>query len=548
MKPRVRLLFSIFAFVFAFSASAGPTHAELSPEWVARLNVGAALTAGLQGMVTDAAGVSYVTGVSGSSSNTDITTAAFAPDGTMLWSQVFNGPEDWHDQARGITLGPGGVLWVTGNTPGPSFHSNVLLLKYDAVSGTLLDTIQYSSAPFTAEYGASVAADAVGDVYVGGGTVGDGGDALIMKFDVNGQFLWKRTWDGPAASPFSGDSVQEILVDADGDLLVMIHGVMSSLHADYVVIKYAAANGSTLWEANWGESGEDSPNDMEVDAKGDVYVTGTALDFQDKYSTIKLRGLDGKLIWQVYDAAGIDDSGTALELVGTDDVYVTGRVDPDGDNSNFNDNIYTVKRDARTGAFEWSHLYGANCVGCFDVPTDVRVDPNGHVFVAGSTSSPPYGGDVILLVLDEVTGAETDRGIVSGGASEHAGSGVLHFDAAFNLYDGGNVGDFNTGQVDMSVTKWASLTGAGIPCGDIRNLRTRCVDPGSGNKLQLRLTLTDTSHDGEQVTVAVDGEEHLLTIFGRRAGLSVSGASSGPHTVELTEPAGCFPEQVAVCP
>ena len=41
---------------------------------------------------------------------------------------------------------------------------------------------------------------------------------------------------------------------------------------------------------------------MEIDAAGDVYVTGIGIDFIDKFSTIKLRGSDGQLLWQFYDA------------------------------------------------------------------------------------------------------------------------------------------------------------------------------------------------------------------------------------------------------
>jgi hypothetical protein len=137
-----------------------PAPAEWSPLWIAQLPAGSALTAGLQGMVTDSNGVSYITGITGPSSNTDILTAAFAPDGTVLWQHVFNGPADWHDQARGIGLGPGGVVYVTGNTPGTGFYANVLLLKYDAATGALLDTVQYSSGLFMSEHGACVATDA----------------------------------------------------------------------------------------------------------------------------------------------------------------------------------------------------------------------------------------------------------------------------------------------------------------------------------------------------------------------------------------------------
>lgn len=456
-KTLARTVFLHVAVITVLATSTA--HALLIPQWLERLPADAALTAGLKGIVVDDAGVSYVTGITGSSSNTDITTAAFAADGSLLWSHTFNGPQNWHDQSRGITLGPGGVVYVTGNTPGPGFYSNVLLLKYHAATGNLLDSVQYSSGPGISESGGSVATDIDGNVYICGGTVGDGGDALILKFDSDGGFLWKRTWDGPALAPYSQDHADEILVHPNGDPIVMIHGVMSSLHPDYVVIKYASGDGTTVWETNWGVSGADSPRDMELDASGDVYVTGTGLDFTDKFSTIKLRGSDGALLWQAYDSAGLDDYAAAVTLDGEGGVFITGGVDPDGDHSNFNDNIYTVKRDYATGVQTWTHLYGANCVGCYDIPTDVLVDLAGNVFVAGSTSSPPYSADFILFDLDTDTGAEIDRGIISGDITEYVESGILGFDASYNLIHGGDIQDVNTGAVDMAVAKYASLLG-----------------------------------------------------------------------------------------
>jgi hypothetical protein len=442
--------------LLALFAAAGAARADLNLEWVSAIPSGTSLSAGLRAFVVDPAGVSYATGTGGSSSNTDVLTAAFGPDGTLLWSQVYNGPGDWHDQARGIALGPNGVLWVTGNTPDALSYAQVLLLKYDAASGTLLKAVQYSSAPFTSEHGASVATDAQGNVYVGGGTVGDGADALVLKFDSQGVFQWKQVWDGPAIGPYSQDDALEMLVDQDGNALAMIHGVMASNHPDYVVIKYAP-DGATLWEANWGVSGGDFPRDMELDAAGDVYVTGTGIDLIDKYSTIKLRGADGHLLWQAYDFKGADNGAAALELDGRGFVYVTGAEDPDGDHSNLNDNFYTVKRNAGTGAFAWSHSYGLNCIGCYDVPSDVRVDSSGNVFVTGATTSAPYSADQLTLVLDWETGLEIERGVVFGASGQSAGSGILRFDGAENLYGGSTTYGFDTGQTEMAVTKYTTI-------------------------------------------------------------------------------------------
>ena len=523
--------------------------AQLAPEWISRVPVGSALTAGIVGMYIDPDGVSYITGISGPSPNTDITTVSLAPDGSTRWSQTWNSPGSGADQARGLTRGPGNLLYVVGNTPGPDFFANILVLAYDATNGTLLRTIRYSSGPGNSESGASIVTDASGNIYLTGETTGDGGDVLTLKLDSGGHVQWQRVWDGPAFSPFSGDVPVKILLDPNGDVVVAIYGIMSSNHPDYVVVKYDRDAGSTIWESTWGVSGGDFPADMEIDAAGDVYVTGTGIDFINKYSTIKLRGSDGELLWQFYDALAQNNGARSLFLDGAGGVFVTGASDPDGDVSNFNDDFFTVKRDAATGVLLWTHVYGAACIGCFDTPSDVRADPEGNVFVVGSTSSPPFSNDIILFVLDTATGQEINRGLVFNTGPEIPSPGALRFDAAFNLYDGGRIYNANTGAVDMSVTKWASLVagGGGIPCEDLVSFQVRCKSGGGGQKLQARLTLTDTSHSGEQVTITVDGDPTLVTINGNKAQLSINNPAPGEHTVELTDPAGCFPPMVPSC-
>ena len=525
------------------------SRAELSPEWVSRVPLGTSLGAGPAGIHVDPDGVSYITGIAGSSSVNDITTVSFAPDGSIRWSHTFDSGNSG-DQVRGIARGPGNLLYLVGNTPGPNDFAQVLILIYDATNGALLNIVKYSSGPGRSEFGSGIVGDAAGNIYVIGGTVGDGPDVMTLKFNSAGTLQWRRVWDGAAMAPFSLDAPVKILLDGNDDVLSCVTGYAASNHADYVVVKYAGANGATLWDKSWGVSGDDFPADMEIDNAGDVYVTGIGIDFIDKYSTIKLRGGDGQLLWQFYDALGLDHSAHGLFLDGVGGVFITGTSDPDGNQSNFNDQFFTVKRDAATGAQLWTHVYGATCVGCFDTPSDVRVDSEGNVFVAGSTSSPPFSNDKILFVLDNATGLETDRGLFFNTGSEIPNSGPLRFDAAFNLYDGGRVYNADTGAVDMSVTKWASLLrgGGGIPCEDLASFQVRCKATRDGShKLQARLTLTDTSHAGEQVTITVDGDPTLVTINGNKAQLSINNPAPGEHTVELTDPAGCFPPVVPSC-
>ena len=451
-----------FVLAAALLALAGPAlPADLTPQWLRRIPTSSGWSSGLTGIVVDG-GTTYVVGQVGGT-DSDILVAAYDAEGTQLWLTTWDGPASEGDQARGITLGPGNTVYVTGNTMGPGSYANVIVLGFDAATGSLLREIQFSSGPGTAEHGASVAVDDAGRIYVAGGTVGDGSDVLVVAFDAKDDLLWRKTWDGAAWGPYSQDGAVEVLLDPSGNPVVLITGYTASSHPDYVVVKYAAAGGAVLWQGGFGVNGGDYPSDMAIDALGDVYVTGTGINFIDKYSTIKLHGGSGALAWQAYDAVANDHSARALAVDDQGGVYVTGTADPEGNHSNFNDDIFTVKRSAATGALLWTHRYGAPCVGCYDVGGDVIVDANGHVFVAGSTSSPPYSGDAILLVLSAATGAETDRGIVTGTGPESVSWAELRLDGAGNLLAGGRFSNGDTGIVDIALAKYGALSGGSTP-------------------------------------------------------------------------------------
>jgi hypothetical protein len=87
----------------------------------------------------------------------------------------------------------------------------------------------------------------------------------------------------------------------------------------------------------------------------------------------------------------------------------------------------------------------------------------------------------------------------------------------------------------------------GIPCGDLVSFQARCQSNGTAHRIQARLTLTDTSHSGEQVTITVDGNPNSVTINGNVAQLVINNPALGQHTVELTNPAGCFAPVITNC-
>ena len=82
-----------------------------------------------------------------------------------------------------------------------------------------------------------------------------------------------------------------------------------------------------------------------------------------------------------------------------------------------------------------------------------------------------------------------------------------------------------------------------IPCADISGLRGRCT----AGTLSALVKLTNTTHNGQPVTISVDGVNSNATIAGSKAQLNVS-AATGAHTVALVNPSGCVTPITVTCP
>jgi hypothetical protein len=150
--------------------------------------------------------------------------------------------------------------------------------------------------------------------------------------------------------------------------------------------------------------------------------------------------------------------------------------------------------------------------------------------------------DMFSDVVSPLPG-QSDPNIVTGYAGDYDyGSAILS--THVTSWDDGRVPINNASQQNTFFDQEAAGGGGGIPCGDLVSFQARCK---AGGKVQAKLTLTDTSHSGEQVTIEVDGNPNSVTINGNKATLQLNNQPLGQHTVELTDPAGCFPPVVTSC-
>lgn len=311
----------------------------------------------------------------------------FALDGSISWQQTWDGPDPFFsNNARDVAVAPdGSAVYVTGS----SFISpNVaVLLKFNPADGSLVWDRSWGGN--AGPEGVAVGAD--GSVCVAGSVrLGFNQEIFITKFAADGTVLWHRVWDTPESS---GETQgQDVAIDAQGN--VYAAGVTPRpdpnnpggiLGFDVALLK-VDSNGNLIWQRTVaaGES-VDARGGVAVAPDGSVYVAGGRFDERtsDLNALVVKFGADGSLIWNRNwgGRSGDDAAGVA---VGTDGaVFVSGNTNSFGSGS---DDAFLLRLEPNGRVMD-AMTWGGPAI---DHGDSVAVAPSGNVVIGGTAEQPPY--------------------------------------------------------------------------------------------------------------------------------------------------------------
>jgi len=318
----------------------------------------------------------------------DVLTLAYDADGEILWEGRAPVAGEIHPfLPPALTQDAEGNLLVVAHDDG-----DFLILKY-ALDGSLLWRRTYDAPGDGLDAARSVATDAAGSVYVSGRINWSQGYATI-KLDADGIFQWEQIEDGDIGSTF--DFV-EVGVGPDGDPVVVGNPESTCGVFETRVWKCDAATGEPLWVWSYPTDPCRSiePVDMEIDAAGNVIVTGfgnagtpSAIRFQ----TLR-HGPDGELHWiREFDGSGSSsDIAAALAIDAAGNVYVTGHTTHPPQDRDFATVSYTPAGDERW-RMEWGGPWGTN-----DGALDIVVSDAGDVIVSGFAYNPEQQEDAVTI-------------------------------------------------------------------------------------------------------------------------------------------------------
>jgi uncharacterized delta-60 repeat protein len=300
------------------------------------------------------------------------------------------------DCARDLVVDSQGNAYVTGYSYQEGSDVDFATVKYNS-NGHLLWTVRYDGPAHLTDYAETMALAGDDGVVVAGHSNGldTSLDMTVVRYDKNGHLLWTARYDGPS---HRDDYAQDIAVDAKGDVVVTGYSFGAGTEHDYITVKYNS-QGNQVWEARHNASinRDDAAKAVALDSRGFAYVAGTDREGKTSYdfATIKY-DRNGREIWTARYSGPDDafDTAEALAVDVTGCIYVTGY----GYNDDTEYDIVTVKYDS-DGRLLWSALFNGPA-DRIDTAAALALDNGGNIYITGCSYGLRSAADIVTIKYD----------------------------------------------------------------------------------------------------------------------------------------------------
>jgi predicted SpoU family rRNA methylase len=347
----------------------------------------------------------------GNGGSNDAFILKFDSSGVRQWATYYGG--SGIDEAHSVATDPQGNVYVVGGTSSTNFpvynpgggayyqesgNFDAFILKFNSGGARLWATYYGGNSH---DFANSVVTDPQGNVYVVGytrstnfpvydpgcgayfqGSKTSGDDAFILKFDSSGARLWATYYGGSG-----NDRASSVTTDPQGNVYVVGHTRSTNFpvydpgcgayyqgsfagYDDAFILKFNF-RGRRQWATYYGGSGDERAYSVATDPQGNVYVVGwtCSLDFPvyNPRSCAHYRRSFFGLAKFFYNL---------LVLCGA--YYQRSYAD-------YRD-AFILKFDSG-GVRQWATYYGGSSV---DYASSVATDPQGNVYVVGTTNSSDF--------------------------------------------------------------------------------------------------------------------------------------------------------------
>jgi cysteine-rich repeat protein len=280
------------------------------------------------GCDVDGTGSIYVIGETAlSATDEDLWLRKYAAEGEPLWTQTYAGSAKLKDQGRGVVVDPAELVYAAGLANVTMQENNVVVRKH-AADGMAVWTKSYNGAAMLADIASAAVLTKTGDLLVGGATaVTDAGnDTWLRKYSPAGAVLWTRNYAGPAKGH---DETNALAVTPDGGYFYAA-GIETVVgEGRNIWLGKYDIDGNLLWSRlyNGAASKDDYLYGAVALADGGVVVCGYETSPGVPWSSFLRRyDMNGLMVWTEVEA-GPDELGAhcyGLDLASNGDLLLAG--------------------------------------------------------------------------------------------------------------------------------------------------------------------------------------------------------------------------------
>jgi subtilisin family serine protease len=334
----------------------------------------------------------------------DVFTNVYNDDGTVYWSQSFNGVSGGNDYGTAVVSDAQGNIYVAGSVySNATAKQDYLLLKYSN-QGLLLWTATYNGAANGDDVAIALQLDPQGNIYLTGTSesspIGVNYDCATVKYNSQGIQQWVTRYD------FTGlaDIPTAITRDNLGHLFICAASQNTPLNSDITVIRYDMGSGlqSGVYRHVVSGNGWDNATSLSCDLQGNVYASGRVFvnSLTSDVCVLKCNN-SVTLQWaNTYDAESRNDGSNATGIDGAGNVFVTGFCDKQNNGRDFLTLMYNA-----AGTLVWDRrIASANPVERGEA-RKLKVENGSGVYVAGEMDK--SGNKNFLAVRYDLTGKKT---------------------------------------------------------------------------------------------------------------------------------------------
>jgi uncharacterized delta-60 repeat protein len=263
-------------------------------------------------------------------------------------------------------------------------------------------------------------------------------DWLIVKYNSAGAQQWALSYDGPDTN--SRDLPQDIAVDALGNVYAAGTVRNAASGTDVVVLRINSVTGAIANSVSYNglSNLEESVRAITLDPAGNLYIAGSTQLSANNSDVLVIKYTAGSLTQEWLRTIssipiGNDDGARDITADNSGFVYITGRADT-VISTLVKEDFFTIKISS-SGAIEWAKRFQSAAAGR-DLAGCVRTDAAGNVYVLGSSeiSVSPQNMEITIVKYNP-SGAQVNVAYTASGITNSYDSGIdMRVSPAGNVY------------------------------------------------------------------------------------------------------------------